>query len=258
MRPSSMTAAAAAATVGKVATTVEVGAWAGTRRRVAPGDDAEGALGADEELEEGQARDVLDPLATEGQEGPVGEHDVEAEHVVGGDAVLHAAQAPGIGRDVAADRADLVGAGVGRVPEALGGRRPLDLDVEGAGLDHGHPARGVDLDRPHPLGREHDAAVDGEGTTAQARPRAPGHDGDAVRARPAQGRLHVRGRLDPDGCQRGARGGVVVPASNGHRFCGAVRRKIAGVRRSAERGSALTESDERYWHARGAMDHADH
>ena len=122
VRPSSMTAAAAAATVGKVATTVDVGACAGTSRRIGPGDDAEGALRADEELEQRQAGDVLDPLAAEGDQGAVGEHDVEAEHVVGGDAVLHAAQAAGVGGDVAADRADLERAGVRRVPEAVLGR----------------------------------------------------------------------------------------------------------------------------------------
>ena len=88
------------------------------------GDDAEGALAADEELEQRQPGDVLDPLAAERDEGAVGEHDVEAEHVVGRDAVLHAAQPAGVGRHVAADRADLERRRVGRVPEpVLGGRR---------------------------------------------------------------------------------------------------------------------------------------
>ena len=101
-----------------------------------PGDDAQGALGADEQLEQRQSGDVLDPFAAEGDQGAVGEHDVEAEHVVGGDAVLHAAQAAGVGREVAADRADLVRRRVGRVPEPVLGRRPLDLHVERARLDH--------------------------------------------------------------------------------------------------------------------------
>ena len=176
-----------------------------------PGDDAQGALGADEQLEQRQAGDVLDPLAAEGDQGAVGEHDVEAEHVVGGDAVLHAAQAAGVGRDVAADRADLVRAGVRRVPEALRGGGPLDLDVEGAGLDDGDPAGGVDLDGAHPLGRQHDAAVDRERPAGQARARAPRHDRDAVCARPAHGRLHLLGGLGPHGGERGAGGGVVGP-----------------------------------------------
>ena len=210
VRPSSMTAAAAAATVGKVATTVEVGAWAGTQPQGGPGDDAEGALRADEELEQRQARDVLDPLAAEGDQGAVGEHHVEAEHVVGGDPVLHAAQAAGVGRDVAADRADLVRAGVRRVPEALRGGGPLHLDVEGAGLDHGDPAGGVDLDRAHPLGRQHDAAVDGERPAGQpgarrpaARPgrraRSPSASSPAPARRPRPARRRA-------GCRRWRRG----------------------------------------------------
>ena len=173
VRPSSMTAAAAAATVGKVATTVDRRGLGRHEAQGRPGDDAQGALGADEELEQRQAGDVLDPLAAERHEGAVGEHDVEAEHVVGGDAVLHAAQPAGVGRDVAADRADLVRAGVRRVPEALRGGGPLDLDVERAGLDDGDPAGGVDLDGAHPLGRQHDAAVDRERATGQARSRRP-------------------------------------------------------------------------------------
>ena len=79
VRPSSMTAAAAAATVGKVATTVERGCLGRDEAQDRPGDDAQGALGADEELEQRQAGDVLDPLAAERDQRAVGEHDVEAE-----------------------------------------------------------------------------------------------------------------------------------------------------------------------------------
>ena len=64
-------------------------------------------------------------LPPSGHERAVGEDDVEAEHVVGGDAVLDAAQAAGVGGDVAADRADLVRRRVRRVPEpVLGGGEP--------------------------------------------------------------------------------------------------------------------------------------
>ena len=72
-----------------------------------------------EQLEQRETGDVLDPLAAERDERAVGEDDVEAEDVVGGDAVLHAAQPAGVGGDVAADRADLVRRRVRRVPEAV-------------------------------------------------------------------------------------------------------------------------------------------
>ena len=122
---SATTASAAACTVGNVATSVDRAACGRHQPQDRPGDDAERALAADEQLEQREPGDVLDPLAAEGDQRAVGEHDVEAEHVVGGDAVLHAAQAAGVGGDVAADRADLERRRVRRVPEAvLGARRP--------------------------------------------------------------------------------------------------------------------------------------
>ena len=86
-------------------------------------DDAERALAADEELEQRQPGDVLDARAAERDQGAVGEHHVEAEDVVGGHAVLHAAQAAGVGGDVAADGADLVRT-TGRVDTRARARRP--------------------------------------------------------------------------------------------------------------------------------------
>ena len=52
------------------------------------------------------------------------------EHVVGRHAVLHAAQAAGVGGDVAADAADLVRRRVGRIPQPVLGDGLLDLGVE--------------------------------------------------------------------------------------------------------------------------------
>ena len=148
------------------------------------GDDAEGALAADEQLEQAQPGDVLDALAAEGHQRAVGEHDVEAEHVVGGDAVLHAAESAGVGGDVAADRADLERRRVGRVPEPVLGGGDLHLTVECAGLDHGHLADGVDLDRPHALHAEDDTAVDGARSTGQTAAGSSGNDRDAVLCSP--------------------------------------------------------------------------
>ena len=161
------------------------------------GHDAERALRPDEELEQGQPGDVLDPLAAEGHERAVGQHDVEAEDVVGRHAVLHAAQAAGVGGDVAADRADLVGRRVRRVPEAVLARGGLHLRVEGTRLDDGHLAVGIDLDGPHPLEAQHDAAVDGARAAGEPRPRTSRHHRDAVGRRPADRGLHLARRPRP-------------------------------------------------------------
>ena len=71
------------------------------------GDHAERALGADEEALEVVAGHVLHRATAEAHGPPVGQHHLEAEDVVGGDAVLHAAQPAGVGGQVPADRADL-------------------------------------------------------------------------------------------------------------------------------------------------------
>ena len=168
------------------------------------GDDAEGALAADEQLEQAQPGDVLDALAAERHERAVGEHDVETEHVVDGDAVLHAAESPGVGRHVAADRADLEGRRVGRVPEPVLGGGDLHLLVERARLDDGHLALGVDLDGAHALEAEDDAAVDGARATGQTAPRAPGDDWNIVGRRPPNDGLNLACVLGTDHRDRGA------------------------------------------------------
>ena len=62
---------------------------------------------ADEQILHRIAGDVLHAFVAEPHDLAVGEHDLEAHHVVAGDAVLQAAQAAGVLRDVAADGADL-------------------------------------------------------------------------------------------------------------------------------------------------------
>ena len=106
-------------TDAKLATSVDVADWAGTSRRIARVTMPRVPSLPTKSLSREQPGDVLDPLAAERDEGAVGEHDVEAEDVVGGDAVLHAAQPAGVGGHVAADRADLEGRRVGRVPEPV-------------------------------------------------------------------------------------------------------------------------------------------
>src|SRR5690606_22362286 len=114
-----------------------------------------------EQFRQAQAGGVLESRSAEADGGAVGQHDRHAEDVVGGDAVFHAAQAAGVGGDVAADRADLVRGRVRRVPEAVCGDGLFDLGVVQAGLDGGRAGDGVDVDVPHEFGGQHDPAVDG-------------------------------------------------------------------------------------------------
>ena len=80
----------------------------------------------------------------------VGEHDLQAEHGVAGDAVLHAAQAARVLGQVAADGADLEAGRVGRIEEAVLGRRPAEVGVDDARLDDGGQVAGVDLEDRDP------------------------------------------------------------------------------------------------------------
>ncbi len=188
-----LTVRPASATSANVATIVQAGGRQGTQPQRRLGDDAERALGADEQPLEVVARDVLDRAAAQPDGPAVGQDDLEREHVVRGHAVLHAAQPTGVRREVAPDRAELVGRGVGRVPEAVPARRLLDLGVHQPGLHHGVHALGVDVDLPHPLEAEQDAAVDRAGPAGQAGAGTAGYDRDAMCRSDSHRRLHVRG-----------------------------------------------------------------
>ena len=134
--PIATTASAAACTVGNVRDQRRrAGAWAGTSRRIARVTMPSVPSLPTNSLSSDSPATSLIRLPPRRDQRAVGEHDVEPEHVVGRDAVLHAAQPAGVGRDVAADRADLVRRRVRRVPEAVLRPRRLDLRVEGARLD---------------------------------------------------------------------------------------------------------------------------
>ena len=115
------------------------------------GDDAEGALRADEQPGQVVAGDALDRAPAGAQHPPVGEDDLQAEHVVGGDAVLDAAQAAGVLREVAADRAPVVAGGVRRIEQPGPGDGVPQRLVHHARLDDGEPVGRGDLeDGVHP------------------------------------------------------------------------------------------------------------
>ena len=157
------------------------------------GDDAQRALTAHEQLRQAQPGDVLQSRTAEPDRGAVGQHYLHAQHVVGGDAVLHAAQAAGVGGDIAADAADLERRGVGRIPQAIFGNRLLHLGIEQAGLADGGTSDRVDADIAHLFRRQHDPVIQGRGPARQSAAGSPGHHGHPVCAGPAQDGLHLFG-----------------------------------------------------------------
>ena len=150
------TAPAAASTEAKIATSVLAGPGAGTSRSVTSVITPSVPSLPTNSLVEREPGDVLQPRPAQPHRGAVGEHDLHAEHVVGGDAVLDAAQPAGVRGGVAADGADLERRRVRRVPQPVLGGGFLDLRVEHAGLGDSHPADRVDGDGAHLLQAEHD------------------------------------------------------------------------------------------------------
>ncbi len=163
------------------------------------GDDPERSLRPDDEMGQRVAGDVLHVLSAGPDDAAVGHDDLQPEHRVARDAVLHAAQPAGIRADVAADRAELVAGRVGRVEEALRGDRGLQLGIDDAGLDDRHEVLAVDLDDPvHARQRDRQRPLDAGRTAGQPAPRAARHDRDAMLG----GDPHDRGDLLGGGRQR--------------------------------------------------------
>jgi hypothetical protein len=169
----------------------------GAQSEDGPYDDAQRALGADEQAGQVVAGDALGGAAAGGHEAAVREDDVEAEDVLGGHPVLHAAQAAGGRADVAADGAHLPAGGIRRVVQAVFADGPGQGGVDDAGFDDGDAVDRVDLQDPvHPGQGEHDAAVGGVGCAGQAGAGALRDDRDA---QGGGGAHHVLDLLDRTG-----------------------------------------------------------
>ncbi len=120
------------------------------------GDQGQGALGPDEQLGEVVAGGGLHELAAGADHVAVGEHRLEAEHVVAGHAVLDGPHPPGVGGHVATERRARL-SGEHRVDEAVLGEGGVELFEGHAGLDHRHVIVEIDLeDGVHALERHQD------------------------------------------------------------------------------------------------------
>ena len=125
------------------------------------GDHRERALRAEQQPREVVAGRGLAGARAGLDHGPVGEHRLQAEHVLAHRPVARRAGARGGGGGHAAERR--VGAGVDREEEAVLPEPLLEREPVHAGLDAAVEVLGVDLEHPvHPGEVERHAAVDGQ------------------------------------------------------------------------------------------------
>ncbi len=147
------------------------------RRRHQPQDDrghhAQQPLGAHEQPGEVEPGHALGRPAAGAHHRSARQDDLEPAHVVGGHAVLHAAEAAGVGRDVAAERAAGRRRGVRWVGQPRRRRGRLERPVDHPGADHGDALELVELlDLVQPLDVEHDRALRGDRSAGQPGPGA--------------------------------------------------------------------------------------
>ncbi len=120
--------------------------------------DAERAFGADEDAEEVIASSV-ESFSAEVDEGAIGEDDIETEDVRGGEAVFEAVGAAGVFGNVAADAADGLRGGIGRVEIALREDARGDVEIDHAGLDDDAGIGEIDFEDAVHAGETDDDAV---------------------------------------------------------------------------------------------------
>ncbi len=169
------------------------------------GDHAQRPFGADEERAEVVARGRLDGARARPDHRPVGEHDLEREHVRAHAAVADGRRSACVGRRHPAERR--VGPGVDREPQAVLDHSRVELAAQHAGLrarlqvarqDLEHAVQPPKVDRDRAIRRDH--------VTFERSSRAERHDGNAVLVRPRERARDVFGRLrEDDGRRRAAR-----------------------------------------------------
>ncbi len=130
----------------------------------------------------------------------------------GGEAVLEAVGSAGVFGDVAADGADGLGAGVGRVEEAVWGDGGGDVGVDDAGLDGDLLVGEVDVeDAVHAGEADDDGAGGGKRSAAESGAGSAGDEGDVVLRADADDGLDLLGAArEDDGGGRDAEGGEAV------------------------------------------------
>ena len=174
------------------------------------GDDPEGALAATE-----QAGQVV--AGAVGQ-GPGGDHaavhgdELDAQDMIGGDAVEQGVGAAGVGGDVAAQGAGVLAGRVGGVVKAVAMGVGAEVGVDDAGFHDRAAVAGIDFeDAVHAGGGDHHAAAARNGPAAEPGPRAARHDWHAVLQRRLDDHLHLgRAVGEHHGVRQGAVDRAVV------------------------------------------------
>ena len=143
------------------------------------GDDAEHAFGAGEQREQVVAG-AVERGAADRQLVAFERQHLQAQHVVNGESVLEAVHTAGILGDVAADAARDLRRRIGRVVEAVTGRRFGNGEVTHSGLDARDAIVGIDLDDARQLRQTEQHAI-GRAGARRPRVRCPRRAAPAAR-----------------------------------------------------------------------------
>ena len=161
------------------------------------GDQAKGALGADEKPGQIIARSGLARPRARADDAAIGQHHLKAQHIVAHGAVAHRRGAAGAGRGHAAQRG--IGPRIDRKEQARGAQRLVQRLAGQAGLhDHIHIG-GIDLQHPvHQAEIHADTAMRRLGLPLERGARAIAHHGNAMRRAKAQDGGHLGGGFGVD------------------------------------------------------------
>ncbi len=130
-----------------------------------------------------------------------GQNDFKRQRVRDGESVLEAVRAAGVLRHVAADGADRLRRGIGRVEVALGRNALRDVRVDDARLDDNEAVGDVDLENAvHARQADDDAACSRQRAAAQAGACAAADEGNLVARAEANDGLDLFGGLRQNDC----------------------------------------------------------
>ena len=168
-------------------------------------DDTEETFGTHEHADEVETGFVFMTASASFEDLPVGEDDLEAEHIMPSDSVFHAAGTARVRGDGAADRAFFETGRIGRVIPAERADGLLQVIENHPRLDHGDAVGRIDFeDAVHFPNRKENPAPDRDTAAHITDARSAGRHGDVVLAREAHRRNDFvpRSRLD-DGLGHG-------------------------------------------------------
>ena len=143
-------------------------------------DHTEKAFGADQQCGQVESGDTLDAAVPQAEQPAVGEHDLQPEDRLAGDAVFGTEQPAGVRGDVSADRRNGFARGVRGEPQPVFRQGVVEIRVDDPGFHDGEFVGWVDLENAgHGEGGEHDLTGGADRAAGQAGADSPGDDGHA-------------------------------------------------------------------------------